>query len=402
MNKLHSDREIFAAEANLFNLLGYGEQAENCEVTHAADVPLDSVHRWRSAEHPLGRSYENGYYHIRWEGHSLEALHLSWPDGRFSITERTWLVAETELIAKEFYRAVLTWASEIKGEVLVFHGGCWSKDRGLFKDISNHTRENLILAKDLKETIWRDFSQFFSSRELYEQHKIPWKRGVLFNGPPGNGKSHTVKALVNDLGVPCLYVKSLKNSNSTEHSSIRAVFKRARDTTPCVLVFEDLDSHIHVGNRSFFLNEMDGFAANEGILTLATCNYPERLDPAILERPSRFDRKYQFDLPGPKERLGYLTWWSEQLEKELKLDEAQLGRLAKATDGFSFAYLRELVLSSMMDWINLRTEMHEVMQAQVATLAAQMKSTSESLVNRGDDQNPDHSMLENLLRDRGL
>ena len=59
-------------------------------------------------------------------------------------------------------------------------------------------------------------------------------------------------------------------------------------------------------NRSFFLNEMDGFAANGGILTLATSNHPERLDPAIVQRPSRFDRTYRFDLPAQRERAAYM------------------------------------------------------------------------------------------------
>ncbi len=53
-----------------------------------------------------------------------------------------------------------------------------------------------------KQEIQNDFTQFFLSREVYERYRIPWNRGVLFIGPPGNGKTHTLKALVNQLGRP--------------------------------------------------------------------------------------------------------------------------------------------------------------------------------------------------------
>ena len=160
-----------------------------------------------------------------------------------------------------------------------------------------------MLAGTLKEEIREDLTRFFAMRETYELHAVPWKRGVLFVGPPGNGKTHAVKALINAIGKPCLYVKSFQAEHMTEHDCIRQAFKRARKSAPCILVLEDLDSLINANNRSFFLNELDGFAANTGVVALATTNHPERLDASILDRPSRFDRKYHFDLPGPAERL---------------------------------------------------------------------------------------------------
>src|SRR5690349_12665 len=81
------------------------------------------------------------------------------------------------------------------------------------------------------------------------------------------------------------------------------VFKRARMKPPCVIVLEDLDSMIDNKNRSFFLNELDGFHSNTGVVVLATTNHPEKLDSSILDRPSRFDRKYYFQLPAEAELL---------------------------------------------------------------------------------------------------
>lgn len=69
------------------------------------------------------------------------------------------------------------------------------------------------------------------------------------------------------------------------------VFGKARAEAPCVLILEDLDSLINDGNRSFFLNQLDGLEDNDGILVIGSTNHYDRLDPAITKRPSRFDRK---------------------------------------------------------------------------------------------------------------
>jgi AAA+ superfamily predicted ATPase len=174
----------------------------------------------------------------------------------------------------------------------------------------------------------------------------------LFMGPPGNGKTHAVKAIINSLKKPCIYVRSFKSQYSTAQDCITALFSRARKSAPCILVFEDLDSLIDDDTRAFLLNELDGFASNAGLLTLATTNHPEKLDAAILERPSRFDRKYHFALPTSTERLAYLKMWNERLAPAMRFSEAGLQARIEQTEGFSFAFLKELVLSSIMRWMD--------------------------------------------------
>src|SRR3989442_4448545 len=90
------------------------------------------------------------------------------------------------------------------------------------------------------------------------------------------------------------------------------VFARARMTNPCLMVFEDIDAMIDDENRSFFLNELDGFESNTGLVVLATTNHPDRLDPAILDRPSPLDRQYHFNLPATGGRFTYATAWNNQ------------------------------------------------------------------------------------------
>ena len=205
---------------------------------------------------------------------------------------------------------------------------------------------------------------------------MPWKRGILFVGPAGNGKTHTVKALINSLNQPCLYVKSFRSPHTggIDEYNIRAIFDRARRSAPCLLVLEDLDTLITPQNRSFFLNELDGFASNIGIVALATTNHPERLDPSILDRPSRFDRKYPFDLPELPERTAYITMWNDSLKPSLRLSDEGLSKISEITEGFSFAYLKELFLYSKMRWIANPQQgtMETVMTEQVGKLREQM------------------------------
>lgn len=171
-------------------------------------------------------------------------------------------------------------------------------------------------------------------------------------------------------------MKSFKSEYATDHENMRQVFARARITTPCLLVMEDLDSMIDDRSRAFFLNELDGFETNAGIVVLATTNHPDRLDPAILDRPSRFDRKYYFNLPAAAERLAYIANWSGMLKEELRFSEASVSHLVGQTEGFSFAYMKELFLSSMMQWVSYRgASMDEVICAQAVQLRQQMKAT---------------------------
>jgi hypothetical protein len=344
-----------------------------CEVRTRPEVHPQARYSWDGEDEGISIEAVNAWFQVDWEGHALEVVRLTWQQGGCPTTAH-WIVGESRAAAEAFFEGVCRWCSEVRGEVLVFAGGYWQKDEGLYRAIQGATFENLVLPGSVKWEIRDDVERFFESRAAYEQYGVPWKRGILFIGPPGNGKTHTVKALINSLGRPCLYVKSFKARHDTDHASIREVFDRARKTVPCMLVFEDLDSLLDDGNRSFFLNELDGFAANTGIETLATTNHPDRLDTAILNRPSRFDRKYHFELPGPDERREYLAMWNARLQPEMRLPDAALHRLAARTLDFSFAYLKELVMSSMMRWINSPGHMEPLMEAQVIALREQMRS----------------------------
>jgi len=329
---------------------------------------------WRRA-HGLSKALAIGLWDVKWGAHALVVARAEWPE-RYSTTERYYVVADDRGLAEAFTRAVCELCNEPRRAVLAFRGGCWQRDHDIYAAVQAASFDDLVLAGEMAREIQEDFSSFLSAKEEYARYGVPWKRGVLFLGPPGNGKTHCLRAVIKMLGVPCLYVQSLKARYETDDANIARVFDRAREVTPCCLVFEDLDSMITDDNRSTFLNQLDGFATASGMLTLATTNHPERLDPAIAERPSRFDRKYHFALPATAERTRYVAAWRERLDASLRITDEEVELLAAETDGFSFAYLKELFLSAMMRWIRTREAgaMFGILRSQLHTLREQMRT----------------------------
>lgn len=374
LTALFPDRGILEADACPFGVERFAH-AGLCALEPSPRIHSRTETQWNGTGKGLSSGVDAGWYEAHWQGHALDVLLLSWQEG-FHKSQHCWVVADARETAEAFYLAACEWNAEVRGEVLVFEDGGWHKSQELYEAIAGTTFDSLILPDALKSEVQSDLTRFFAARETYARYGIPWKRGVLLLGTPGNGKTHTVKALVNQSQQPCLYVKSFKAEYATDHDNIRKVFQRARETTPCLLVLEDLDSLIDGSNRAFFLNEMDGFAANTGIVTLATTNHPERLDPAILERPSRFDRKYHFDLPGPDERRAFHTRWNQAAEPALRLSPGALATAVARTDGYSFAYLKELWLSATMRWIAAPDPgaMDTVLTAQIDVLRAQMQA----------------------------
>lgn len=134
--------------------------------------------------------------------------------------------------------------------VLVFANGCWSRSTTLKQAIEGSTFENLVLQPGLADELRTELEWFLKSRAEYVRYGAPWKRGVLLVGPPGNGKTHCIKAILNHLELPCLYVQSFEAPYTNPQSNVAQVFERARRTTPCALVLEDLDSLVSDRTRS--------------------------------------------------------------------------------------------------------------------------------------------------------
>ena len=183
--------------------------------------------------------------------------------------------------------------------------------------------------------------------------KIP--KGVLLFGPPGTGKTLLARAVAGEAGVPFF---SISGSDFVEMfvgvgaSRVRDLFGQAKKNAPCIIFIDEIDA---VGRQrgaglggghdereqtlNQLLVEMDGFGANEGIITIAATNRPDILDPALL-RPGRFDRQITVDKPDLRGREAILKVHARNKPLEADVD---LSIIAKKTPGFTGADLNNLL-----------------------------------------------------------
>ena len=360
--------ELWSFDVDTFCFEGHCERAPRTDLPPVFRLIYDETGK------RLEKDVRHGWFDVRWKSHALEVVSLSWANDN-CLDRFSWVLAESRALAEAFVYAVTNYCEEVRGQVLVFEDGHFRKSEELFSSIQKADFDELVLGGTLKEDVRADVARFFARREFYEAHRIPWKRGLLLIGPPGNGKTQTLKALLKEIALPVLYVKTFKDRHE-DSKNIRSVFARARRNAPCVVVVEDLDCALDESSRSVFLNELDGFAHNAGLLTIATTNHPHKLDRSILDRPSRFDRKFHFPLPAAPERRAFITRWSLAQDVALRLSTQGIEHLVGRTDGFTFAYLKELLLSSSLVWVDdARPGVMDEISAKVArTLRKEMES----------------------------
>jgi hypothetical protein len=202
--------------------------------------------------------------------------------------------------------------------------------------------DTLVLDPTVSRMVRRDFQLFFDREEWFRKHNLPYRRGYFFYGSPGNGKTAAIRVMA---AHPHIKPYALDLSDGDNQSSqLVALFEQASRNTPALVILEDLDRAFPTeGKRtrersvSFqtLLNCLDGVATKDGVITVATANTPECLDPAIVKRPGRFDRVVRFRNPDANLRRQYYL----RLNPILTGDEFEIA--IEKTNGFSFAHLRE-------------------------------------------------------------
>ncbi|MBC8459079.1 MAG: CDC48 family AAA ATPase [Deltaproteobacteria bacterium] len=179
--------------------------------------------------------------------------------------------------------------------------------------------------------------------KLFEHAKTSPSKGILLHGPPGTGKTLLAKAVASESEVNFISVKGpelLSKWVGESEKGIREVFKKAKQASPCIIFFDEIDSVVprrgseaasHVVDRviSQFLSEMDGIEELKGIVVLAATNRPDIIDPALL-RAGRFD--FQLELPIPDEETRLEIFKVHTKGKPLDRD-IDLKALAGATQG---------------------------------------------------------------------
>ena len=215
-----------------------------------------------------------------------------------------------------------------------------------FKDVAGADEEK----EELEEIV-----QFLRDPERYTKLGAHIPKGVLLVGPPGTGKTLLAKAVAGEADVSFL---SISGSDFVEMyvgvgaSRVRDLFEQAKHQSPAIVFIDEIDavgrqrgSGLGGGHdeREQTLNqllvEMDGFAANAGVVVRAATNRVDILDPALL-RPGRFDRQVFVGLPDIKGRRDILTIHAKG--KPLA-EDVDLARVARATAGFTGADLENLL-----------------------------------------------------------
>ncbi|KAI0428047.1 P-loop containing nucleoside triphosphate hydrolase protein [Xylaria sp. FL1042] len=292
----------------------------------------------------------------RWQEHDFTLYVVDGRDGTeaYAATTNQYILCAERGHAEALVLAAGRWASELHDEVWVYDQGYWRKSAELFWSVSRSSWDNVILEEGMKKAIIDDHVSFFESRGTYARLKVPWKRGIIYHGPPGNGKTISIKATMRMLWdrkerIPTLYVRSLASWGGPERA-LMDIFTKAREFAPCYLVFEDLDSIVSDQVRSYFLNEVDGLKNNDGIFMIGSTNHLERLDPGISKRPSRFDRKYFFPDPDLEQRIAYCKFWQRKLadNKDIEFPDKLCKAIAEITDKFSFAYMQEAFVAALL------------------------------------------------------
>ncbi|KAG0634088.1 P-loop containing nucleoside triphosphate hydrolase protein [Tuber brumale] len=298
----------------------------------------------------IGHSIDFAKFMLCKNGKEYVYYFASWPEGYDIVRAHYFLHSEKEKRdLEDIVLQACAYSTELHQEILVLNNGGWSKDHALWKSVQKADWKDVILDATMKNHLRSDVENFFNSRDIYKHLGVPWKRGIIFHGPPGNGKTISIKALMKSIPYPSLYVKSFKSYMGDEYG-MAVAFNKARAFAPCILILEDLDSLIDPRNRSFFLNELDGIAENDGILVLGTTNHLEALDPGIVSRPSRFDRKYFFPMPNLEERKVYCHYWQVKLKgnDRVEFSDGLVEMIAEWTPDFSFAYLKEAFISTLL------------------------------------------------------
>jgi len=202
--------------------------------------------------------------------------------------------------------------------------------------------EGLVLDPEVDRLVRNDFENFFAREDWFRKHRLPFKRGYLFYGPPGNGKTSVIRAMASRPGLSLFSVNF--NSEEVSDKEIMKLLDQASLRAPSLVILEDMDRILPMDtgglpktkvSLSGLLNSLDGLALNQGVIIVATANDCSQLDPAIINRPGRFDRMIEFNNPSSTVRISYL-------QKVAALDDEDAGHLAAATDGFSFAQMKEL------------------------------------------------------------
>ncbi|ESQ46572.1 hypothetical protein EUTSA_v10000577mg [Eutrema salsugineum] len=221
-------------------------------------------------------------------------------------------------------------------------------------EVPNVSWEDIGGLENVKRELQETVQYPVEHPEKFEKFGMSPSKGVLFYGPPGCGKTLLAKAIANECQANFISVKGpelLTMWFGESEANVREIFDKARQSAPCVLFFDELDSIATQRGSSVgdaggaadrvlnqLLTEMDGMNAKKTVFIIGATNRPDIIDPALL-RPGRLDQLIYIPLPDEDSRLNI---FKSCLRKSPVSKDVDLTVLAKYTRGFSGADITEI------------------------------------------------------------
>lgn len=218
-----------------------------------------------------------------------------------------------------------------------------------FQKIPTKAESLLKFPDSNSDKVITEIEKFWTREELFVHYGLTYKRGIILWGPPGTGKSCTIQLVCKDVidrdgivlkfGVPDLFKEGIR------------YFREIQPDTPCVVLMEDIDSTLEIYNESEVLNILDGVDECTKTVFLATTNYPAELGERIMNRPSRFDKRFKIGFPNKEARKLYFEYLIQNNEAKENIPESvqdmqlDIDKWVKDTEGFSVSHLKELFIA---------------------------------------------------------
>ena len=217
---------------------------------------------------------------------------------------------------------------------------------GEFIELPQVTFNDIYLVQSLRKEIQTNIINFFDPklRELKKKNGLPSKRGIIFAGEPGTGKTFLSRVLAGALDSTFMIVTKLYDASElTHYMDFMKQFPNA------AILFEDIDIYVPDRNSgspivSALLNSLDGIAPNENILVLCTTNELKVLDRAIKDRPGRFDRTLKFNAPDAELKTIMLKGFCNNHDCTNIDFDAIIGKVPAAHTG---AHLKEIYITAV-------------------------------------------------------
>jgi hypothetical protein len=199
--------------------------------------------------------------------------------------------------------------------------------------------EGLVRFPDTNsDIVLSEIQKFWEREAIFDKYGLTYKRGILLYGPPGGGKTSAIQLVMEDVvnreGIvikftdPDLFIDGMR------------ILRQIQPHTPVVVIMEDIDATLELHNESEILNILDGVNEVRKTVFLATTNYPDKLGPRIVNRPSRFDKRFRIGYPSEISRQIYFAHLFKDTDcKSIGVD---IDQWVKDTDKLSIAHLKEL------------------------------------------------------------